>query len=68
MVFRLIDCVSNCFPGGTLDGHNGSPLGIKPEECTREFFDAVFLGKPVSAACTVSAEVLAKLRNEFLYW
>lgn len=60
--------IAHMLQGGTLDGSNGSPLGIKPEECTREFFDAVFLGKEPSAACAVSKDNLAKLRNEFLYW
>lgn len=51
--------------GGQLNGQGASPVGIKPEQCDREFFDYVFLGKPATNS-TVPKEVLSKLRNEFL--
>jgi leucyl-tRNA synthetase len=44
-----------------------SPLGISPAQCDRQFFDYVFLGKPVGADCTVPIEKLNKLRNEFMW-
>jgi leucyl-tRNA synthetase len=51
--------------GGQLNGQGVSPVGIKPEQCDREFFDYVFLGKPATNS-TVPKGVLDKLRNEFL--
>jgi leucyl-tRNA synthetase len=43
------------------------PLGIKPEQCTDAFFDAVFRGVGDSVD-GVSADALAVLRREFQFW
>ncbi len=45
---------------------------LKPEQLTLEFFDHVFLGKgtpkKVSEKTGIDAELLKKMRAEFLYW
>jgi len=46
----------------------GSPLGIKPEDCTPEVFDYIFLQKPYPASCNIPEEKLKILRESFEYW
>ena len=52
---------------GNLDGKGASPLGITPEQLTREAWDYVFLGTPYTAACGAPEDKLKVLRNEFQF-
>jgi leucyl-tRNA synthetase len=67
-IYMAYYTVAHMLQGGSLTGANGGPLGITVEELTREVWDHIFLGTEVSAACPVSAEKLAILRNEFMYF
>lgn len=66
-IYMAYYTIAHLLQDGVFDGSKGSPLGIKPEQCDRQFFDFVFLGKPVSSTCTVPQDHLNKMRNEFLY-
>lgn len=67
-IYMAYYTVAHLLQGGTMKGEGGGPLGIKVEELTREVWDHIFLGTAVSAQCTISAEKLAILRNEFVYF
>eukprot|EP00038_Savillea_parva_P023260 m.40180 g.40180 ORF g.40180 m.40180 type:complete len:1085 (-) comp5929_c0_seq1:1678-4932(-) len=67
-IYMAYYTVAHLLQGGSLDGSAGSPLGITVEQLTRQVWDHIFLGTPVSEDCPVSADKLATLRNEFLYF
>jgi len=52
---------------GDMDGTKPAAPGIRPEQLSDEVWDYIFFGGAVPSSA-IPAEVLAKLRNEFLFW
>ena len=67
-IYMAYYTVAHLLHEGTLDGVGGGPLGIKPEDMTREVWDFVFFGTAVPAACAIKMADLETLRNEFQYF
>eukprot|EP01090_Pellita_catalonica_P001695 TRINITY_DN1144_c0_g4_i1.p1 TRINITY_DN1144_c0_g4~~TRINITY_DN1144_c0_g4_i1.p1 ORF type:complete len:802 (-),score=148.37 TRINITY_DN1144_c0_g4_i1:83-2251(-) len=55
------------FLQGSLDGTAPSPSGIKAEQMTPEVWDYIFLEADMPKT-DISADLLAKMRNEFRFW
>eukprot|EP00056_Hartaetosiga_gracilis_P022489 m.30897 g.30897 ORF g.30897 m.30897 type:complete len:1042 (-) comp9675_c0_seq1:131-3256(-) len=69
-IYMAYYTIAHFLQGGEFRGANGSPLGIKPEQCDYNFFNYVFLSddkQPKAEDCQVPKDVMDKLRNEFLY-
>lgn len=67
-IYMAYYTIAHFLQGGVLDGSQGSPEGIKPEDLTDEVFDFVFLNAPAPQKCKIKADVLEKMRKEFRFW
>ncbi|KAJ8408831.1 hypothetical protein AAFF_G00246490 [Aldrovandia affinis] len=67
-IYMAYYTVAHFLQGGTLNGQGPSPLGIRPEEMTREVWDFIFLKNTPFPKTTIPKEHLQKLRREFEYW
>ncbi|KAJ8348013.1 hypothetical protein SKAU_G00266020 [Synaphobranchus kaupii] len=54
--------------GGVLNGQGPSPLGIRPEQMTREVWDFILLKNSPFPKSDIPKEHLQRLRREFEYW
>ena len=60
--------IAHLLQGGSLDGSEGSPSNIKPEQMTEAVWDYIYLKQDYPADCGISEEILSKMRREFEYW
>jgi leucyl-tRNA synthetase len=67
-IYMAYYTVAHLLQGGVIDGSVNGPLGISASDLTDEVWEFVLLGAPVSSACKIAPESLAKLRGEFTYW
>ncbi|KAK0557446.1 cytosolic leucyl tRNA synthetase [Tilletia horrida] len=67
-IYMAYYTIAHFLQGGVEDGSKGSPLGIKVEDCTDEFFDFVFLGGQWPQSSSISKEVGERLVREFRYF
>lgn len=44
-IYMAYYLVAHFLQGGVIDGRTVGPSGIKPEQCTNHFWDAIMLGK-----------------------
>ena len=44
-IYMAYYLVAHFLQGGVIDGRTIGPSGIKPEQCTNHFWDAIMLGK-----------------------
>lgn len=70
-IYMAYYTVAHLLQAGNVDPNKVvvGPLGIEPSQCTDAFWDYVLRGEGDAAAFgTITADKLAVLRREFLYW
>ncbi|KAJ8266803.1 hypothetical protein GJAV_G00134870 [Gymnothorax javanicus] len=67
-IYMAYYTVAHFLQGGVVNGQGPSPLGIRPEQMTREAWDFIFLKNSPFPKTTIPKEHLQKLRREFEYW
>ncbi|KAL5460341.1 hypothetical protein EMCRGX_G033786 [Ephydatia muelleri] len=66
-IYMAYYSVAYLLQGGVLNGSVPGPLGIRPEQMTREVWDFVFFGGEVPKT-DIPVSALRQLRHEFTYW
>ncbi|XP_066447350.1 leucine--tRNA ligase, cytoplasmic [Eleutherodactylus coqui] len=56
------------FLQGNLNGTANAPIGIRPEQMTKEVWDYIFFKKAPFPKTTIPKEKLEKLKKEFEFW
>uniref|UniRef100_A0A671S1A9 Leucine--tRNA ligase, cytoplasmic n=1 Tax=Sinocyclocheilus anshuiensis TaxID=1608454 RepID=A0A671S1A9_9TELE len=67
-IYMAYYTVAHLLQGGVLNGQGPSPLGIRPEQMTREVWDYVFFKTAPFPKTDIPKEKLQKLRREFEFW
>ncbi|XP_046907783.1 leucine--tRNA ligase, cytoplasmic isoform X1 [Hypomesus transpacificus] len=67
-IYMAYYTVAHFLQGGVLNGQGPSPLGIKPEQMTREVWDFLFFKSSPFPKTDIPKEHLQRLRREFEYW
>ncbi|XP_064205975.1 leucine--tRNA ligase, cytoplasmic [Anguilla rostrata] len=67
-IYMAYYTVAHFLQGGVLNGQGASPLGIRPEQMTREVWDFIFLKNTPLPKTDIPKEHLQRLRREFEYW
>uniref|UniRef100_A0A673AVH9 Leucine--tRNA ligase, cytoplasmic n=1 Tax=Sphaeramia orbicularis TaxID=375764 RepID=A0A673AVH9_9TELE len=67
-IYMAYYTVAHLLQGGVLNGQGASPLGIKPEQMTREVWDFIFFKTSPFPKTNIPKEHLQRLRREFQYW
>ncbi|XP_037543232.1 leucine--tRNA ligase, cytoplasmic [Nematolebias whitei] len=67
-IYMAYYTVAHLLQGGVLNGQGASPLGIKPEQMTREVWDFIFFKTSPFPKTDIPREHLQRLRREFEYW
>nr|XP_055036210.1 leucine--tRNA ligase, cytoplasmic-like [Misgurnus anguillicaudatus] len=67
-IYMAFYTVAHLLQGGVLNGQGPSPLGIRPEQMTREVWDYIFFKTASFPKTDIPKDRLQKLRREFEYW
>lgn len=67
-IYMAYYTVAHFLQGGALNGQGASPLGIKPEQMTRQVWDFIFFKTSPFPKTDIPKEHLQRLRREFEYW
>jgi len=67
-IYMAYYTVAYLLQGGVVNGSTAGPLGIRPEQMTREVWDYVFFGGDLPQSSDIPFEALHKLHQEFSYW
>ncbi|XP_051960760.1 leucine--tRNA ligase, cytoplasmic-like isoform X2 [Xyrauchen texanus] len=67
-IYMAFYTVAHLLQGGTLNGQGPSPLGIRPEQMTREVWDYIFFKTAPFPKTNIPKEHLLRLRGEFEFW
>ncbi|XP_061904759.1 leucine--tRNA ligase, cytoplasmic-like isoform X2 [Entelurus aequoreus] len=67
-IYMAYYTVAHLLQGGVLNGQGSSPLGIKPQQMTKEVWDFIFFKASPFPKTSIPKEHLQKLRREFEYW
>ncbi|KAL0994734.1 hypothetical protein UPYG_G00126440 [Umbra pygmaea] len=67
-IYMAYYTLAHLLQGGALNGQGTSPLGIKPEQMTKEVWDFIFLKSSPFPKTDIPKEHLQKLRREFEFW
>ncbi|XP_037322841.1 leucine--tRNA ligase, cytoplasmic-like [Pungitius pungitius] len=67
-IYMAYYTVAHLLQGGVLNGQGASPLGIKPEQMTREVWDFIFFKTSPFPKTDIPKDRLQRLRREFEYW
>uniref|UniRef100_A0A673YVN6 Leucyl-tRNA synthetase 1 n=1 Tax=Salmo trutta TaxID=8032 RepID=A0A673YVN6_SALTR len=67
-IYMAYYTVAHFLQGGVLNGQGPLPLGIKPEQMTREVWDFIFFKSSPFPKTDIPKEHLQRLRREFEYW
>ncbi|KPP77207.1 leucine--tRNA ligase, cytoplasmic-like [Scleropages formosus] len=67
-IYMAYYSVAHLLQGGVLNGQGPSPLGIRPEQMTKEVWDFIFFKDAPFPKTSIPKESLQKLRQEFEYW
>ncbi|GAA6074797.1 leucine--tRNA ligase, cytoplasmic, partial [Tachysurus ichikawai] len=67
-IYMAYYTVAHLLQGGVLNGQGPSPLGIRPEQMTREVWDFIFFKSAPFPKTNIPKEHLQRLRREFEYW
>ncbi|XP_069574339.1 leucine--tRNA ligase, cytoplasmic-like [Brachyistius frenatus] len=67
-IYMAYYTVAHLLQGGVLNGQGPSPLGIKPEQMTREVWDFIFFKTSPFPKTQIPKEHLQRMRREFEYW
>ncbi|KAM4746906.1 leucine--tRNA ligase, cytoplasmic [Rhinophrynus dorsalis] len=67
-IYMAYYTVCHLLQGGSLSGQGESPLGIRPEQMTKEVWDYIFFKNAPFPKTTIQKENLDKLKQEFEFW
>uniref|UniRef100_A0A671UU34 Leucine--tRNA ligase, cytoplasmic n=1 Tax=Sparus aurata TaxID=8175 RepID=A0A671UU34_SPAAU len=67
-IYMAYYTVAHLLQGGVLNGQGASPLGIKPQQMTRDVWDFIFFKTSPFPKTDIPKEHLQRLRREFEYW
>ncbi|XP_077596288.1 leucine--tRNA ligase, cytoplasmic [Stigmatopora nigra] len=67
-IYMAYYTVAHLLQGGVLNGQGASPLGIQPQQMTKEVWDFIFFKTSPFPKTDIPREHLQKLRREFEYW
>ncbi|KAM9312433.1 leucine--tRNA ligase, cytoplasmic isoform 2-T2 [Gastrophryne carolinensis] len=67
-IYMAYYTVCHLLQGTDLSGQGDSPLGIRPEQMTKEVWDYIFFKKAPFPKTTIPKEKLTTLKNEFEFW
>ncbi|XP_054481364.1 leucine--tRNA ligase, cytoplasmic [Anoplopoma fimbria] len=67
-IYMAYYTVAHLLQGGVLNGQGASPLGIKPEQMTRDVWDFIFFKTSPFPKTDIPKDRLQRLRREFEYW
>uniref|UniRef100_A0A7N6A613 Leucine--tRNA ligase, cytoplasmic n=1 Tax=Anabas testudineus TaxID=64144 RepID=A0A7N6A613_ANATE len=67
-IYMAYYTVAHLLQGGVLNGQGASPLGIRPDQMTREVWDYIFFKTSPFPKSDIPKEHLQRLRREFEYW
>uniref|UniRef100_A0A3P8W7G8 Leucine--tRNA ligase, cytoplasmic n=1 Tax=Cynoglossus semilaevis TaxID=244447 RepID=A0A3P8W7G8_CYNSE len=67
-IYMAYYTIAHLLQGGVLNGQEPSPLGIKPEQMTKEVWDFIFFKTSPFPKTDIPKVNLQKLRREFEYW
>lgn len=67
-IYMAYYTVAHLLQGGVLSGQGPSPLGIRPQQMTREVWDYIFFKTSPFPKTDIPKEHLLKLRREFEFW
>ncbi|NP_001087393.1 leucyl-tRNA synthetase 1 L homeolog [Xenopus laevis] len=67
-IYMAYYTVCHLLQGKDLSGQGESPLGIRPEQMTKEVWDYIFFKKAPFPKTTIQKEKLNKLKQEFEFW
>ncbi|RXN26704.1 leucine--tRNA cytoplasmic [Labeo rohita] len=67
-IYMAYYTVAHLLQGGVLNGQGPSPLGIRPEQMTRDVWDYIFFKTAPLPKTDIPEEHLQKLRREFEFW
>ncbi|KAK1788006.1 hypothetical protein P4O66_016482, partial [Electrophorus voltai] len=67
-IYMAYYTVAHLLQGGTLSGQGPSPLGIRPEQMSREVWDFIFFKTAPFPKTDIPKEHLLAMRREFEYW
>ncbi|XP_056302105.1 leucine--tRNA ligase, cytoplasmic [Danio aesculapii] len=67
-IYMAYYTVAHLLQGGVLSGQGPSPLGIRPQQMTREVWDYIFFKTSPFPKTDIPKEHLQKLRREFEFW
>ncbi|KAE8614630.1 hypothetical protein XENTR_v10008247 [Xenopus tropicalis] len=67
-IYMAYYTVCHLLQGKELSGQGASPLGIRPEQMTKEVWDYIFFKKAPFPKTTIQKEKLEKLKQEFEFW
>ncbi|CAK6446187.1 unnamed protein product [Pipistrellus nathusii] len=67
-IYMAFYTVAHLLQGGNLRGQAESPLGIRPQQMTKEVWDYVFFKEAPFPKTQIPKEKLDKLKHEFEFW
>lgn len=67
-IYMAYYTVSHLLQGNDLKGNADSPIGIRPEQMTKEVWDYIFFKKAPFPKTTIPKEKLDLLKKEFEFW
>lgn len=67
-IYMAFYTVAHLLQGGNLRGQAESPLGIRPQQMTREVWDYVFFKEAPFPKTQIPKEKLDQLKQEFEFW
>ncbi|XP_076359544.1 leucyl-tRNA synthetase isoform X1 [Tachypleus tridentatus] len=67
-IYMAYYCVAHLLHGGSLNGSDPPPQGIRGEDMTPEVWDYIFFKDAPKPSCKISGEVLDKMKQEFQFW
>ncbi|XP_032192180.1 leucine--tRNA ligase, cytoplasmic isoform X1 [Mustela erminea] len=67
-IYMAFYTVAHLLQGGNLRGQAESPLGIRPQQMTKEVWDYVFFKKAPFPKTQIPKEKLDQLKQEFEFW
>uniref|UniRef100_A0A7N9CBL3 Leucine--tRNA ligase, cytoplasmic n=1 Tax=Macaca fascicularis TaxID=9541 RepID=A0A7N9CBL3_MACFA len=67
-IYMAFYTVAHLLQGGNLHGQGESPLGIRPQQMTKEVWDYVFFKEAPFPKTQIPKEKLDQLKQEFEFW
>lgn len=67
-IYMAFYTVAHLLQGGNLRGQAESPLGIRPQQMTKEVWDYIFFKEAPFPKTQIPKEKLDQLKQEFVFW